>query len=829
MKDRPDSLTEILLEGDPDGVIVFNRHGIIFDLNSRYAARFGLSKQEMLGLCIWDFFPAEVAERRKEMVERVFSTQEPFHAVDEREGTWNDFTIYPLFNDYGYVPKVAVLAFDITRLKKLFNELSFTKSAIENSISPIAITDSREIIFGVNPAFVYLWGYADKEEIIGKNAHEFWLHPFKTAEVIKQIKTCGFWSGNLTGIKKNGTLFHVLASASSITDNDHKYQGIVSSFTDLTSFEKIRAEKDEIKHEFEYFLEILQEGIWRLDKGGNTTYLNSRMAEMLGSTKQALLNYPPGEYMTEAGKRKFQKLFKHVKQGEKCEFDFTFRKDNMQKVDTLARLFPLYDKNGQFDGALASFIDITARRDKEKALEKSEKKYRELVSSIMHEVILTYDSGFKITYINKAIVKSLDYYPGELIGQSVLNLFFQEDLASIQKRFRERQKGLPETYEQRFKTKGGHESWGLVSVTPLFDEAENFNGAFALITDISRCKRAEDSLKAIYEQTGEGIMFHDRQGNILAANPYMCALTGYTEIELKKMHPLDLVQEWKKDDVENEFDSLDKNKEFFTEHELLCKNGKIMVSEIYYKKLRDNLIIGMHRDITDRKKNEEQKKDIERIMRHDLKGILNNLKALPALIKKEAPLTHKQNNLLDIIDKSGRNMISIIDNHMSVSQIERNQYRLEKTDLDVPELIAEILVNYSPIIKAKSLQVVHKVNGKTNENEKIKISADNSLCQVMLNNLICNAIEAAPEQQGRVEIQTSQGSKGISIRIENDGAISEEIRDRFGEKYVTDKSMGTGVGVYSARLIAMAHGGSFQWDSNQEKTQIELVFPDNLK
>jgi len=825
MKDnRPISLTEILLEGNLDGVIVFNRRGTISDLNSKYAARFKLSKQEMLGRCIWDLFPGEVAERRKKMVEQVFSTQEPFHAIDEREGIWNDFTIYPLFDDSGCVHKVAVLARDITRLKKLFSELNFTRSAFKNSICPLAITDSREIIFGVNPAFVTLWGYADEEEILGRSAPEFWLHPFITAKVIEQIKTCGSWSGNLTGIKKNGTLFSVLASASSITDEDGIYQGIVSSFTDMTQLERLRLEKDEIEHEFEYFLEILQEGIWRIDREENTTYLNSRMTEILGSNRREIICHPPDKFMAKDDKERFRAIFKNIRQGEKCEFDFTFYKDNTQKVNTLARLFPLYNRNGQFDGALASFIDITTRRNKEKALEKSEKKYRELVSS-MHEVILTYDSEYKITYINNAVSNFLGYHPQEILGKSILLFLFEKDRSDTQKRLRKRQKGLPETYEQRFKTMEGHEAWGLVSVTPMFDETENFRGAFALITDISRRKQAEDSLKTIYEQAGEGFMFHDRQGNILAANPYMCELIGYTESELKTMHPLNLVREWEKRDVANEFDSLDKNNEFFTEHELLRKDKKTIVSEIYAKKLRENLIVGLHRDITDRKRTEQQKKDLERIMRHDLKGILNNLKALPALIKNEAPLTRKQNNLLDIIDKSGRNMIGIIDNHMSVFQIERNQYHLKKTDLNVTELIKEILVNYSSIIKTKDLQVVHKVNGELAADEKIKICADGSLCHVMLNNLICNAIEAAPEPRGRVDIHTYQDNKAVSIRIENDGAIPEEIRTRFGEKYVTGKRMGTGVGVYSARLIAMVHGGTFSWDSTREKTRIELTLP----
>ena len=50
--------------------------------------------------------------------------------------------------------------------------------------------------------------------------------------------------------------------------------------------------------------------------------------------------------------------------------------------------------------------------------------------------------------------------------------------------------------------------------------------------------------------------------------------------------------------------------------------------------------------------------------------------------------------------------------------------------------------------------------------------------------------------------------KQARIVLTNQGAVPESIRERFFEKYVTaGKPKGTGLGAYSARRIALAHGG----------------------
>jgi signal transduction histidine kinase len=97
----------------------------------------------------------------------------------------------------------------------------------------------------------------------------------------------------------------------------------------------------------------------------------------------------------------------------------------------------------------------------------------------------------------------------------------------------------------------------------------------------------------------------------------------------------------------------------------------------------------------------------------------------------------------------------------------------------------------------------------------------------MLSNLIKNAVESI--EYGEVvyvcveETQSSQAK----ICIHNPGIIPEEIQKSFGQKYSTlGKISGTGLGVYSARLIANTMNGVFDWSTSREDgTYVYLYLP----
>ncbi|MFC6570168.1 ATP-binding protein [Pseudomonas brassicacearum] len=96
----------------------------------------------------------------------------------------------------------------------------------------------------------------------------------------------------------------------------------------------------------------------------------------------------------------------------------------------------------------------------------------------------------------------------------------------------------------------------------------------------------------------------------------------------------------------------------------------------------------------------------------------------------------------------------------------------------------------------------------------------------LLNNLLKNACEAAPDKS-RVRL-TLTSADPIELVMENQPAVPVAFRSRFFEKYAShSKSGGTGLGTYSAKLLAEAQQGSLELEVDDEAnlTRLRLQLP----
>jgi len=96
----------------------------------------------------------------------------------------------------------------------------------------------------------------------------------------------------------------------------------------------------------------------------------------------------------------------------------------------------------------------------------------------------------------------------------------------------------------------------------------------------------------------------------------------------------------------------------------------------------------------------------------------------------------------------------------------------------------------------------------------------------MFTNILKNALEASPDKK-TVTITCIFTEKDLHIIVHNHGIVPESIRHNFFEKYITyGKSSGTGLGTYSAKLIAEAHGGQISFStSEKDGTTVIISLP----
>jgi PAS domain S-box-containing protein len=125
-----------------------------------------------------------------------------------------------------------------TALKRQRHELHIKNHAIQTSINGIMITDLDCEITYVNPAFMKMWGYDREEEILKKDCLPF----LGIKDFCVLLKSPGEPKGGqneFTAVRKNGSTFEIVVSASRIHDEKLQPVGIMAYFIDVTERKRL--------------------------------------------------------------------------------------------------------------------------------------------------------------------------------------------------------------------------------------------------------------------------------------------------------------------------------------------------------------------------------------------------------------------------------------------------------------------------------------------------------------------------------------------------------------------------------------------------------------
>jgi len=218
------------------------------------------------------------------------------------------------------------------------------------------------------------------------------------------------------------------------------------------------------------------------------------------------------------------------------------------------------------------------------------------------------------------------------------------------------------------------------------------------------------------------------------------------------------------------------------------------------------------------KQNEELKEaaslreDVDHIMRHDLKGPLGNIVGLSQIMLEDQDLDAEHVDDLTAIEESGYRILHMINLSLDLMKMERGVYPFQPVPVDLVKVVRKIITENKAIVQSKALKFVLTYGNRAiTDSDTLFAKGEEILTYSMLSNLLKNAVEASPEGETIVFALDMSESEGASITLQNKGVVPEEIRNRFFDKYVSvGKSGGTGLGTYSAKLIAETQGGTIQ-------------------
>lgn len=240
------------------------------------------------------------------------------------------------------------------------------------------------------------------------------------------------------------------------------------------------------------------------------------------------------------------------------------------------------------------------------------------------------------------------------------------------------------------------------------------------------------------------------------------------------------------------------------------------------------VLTGVMQDVSDSKRLEILRDDIERMTRHDLKNPLNSIIGLPAVILSDKEMPREEiDEYLQLIRQTGYKMLDMVNINLDLFKMEQGTYEFEPEPVDFAAMLRRFGLEAAGKLRAREVGLEVLLDGApAGERGRFVMLGQELPCWSMLWNLVENAIQASPKG-GTVTVRMTRRNGSGSVSISNRGAVPEAIRPRFFEKYVTSgKSGGTGLGTYSAKLIAETMGGDISLDtSDPGGTTVTVTLP----
>jgi len=168
----------------------------------------------------------------------------------------------------------------------------------------------------------------------------------------------------------------------------------------------------------------------------------------------------------------------------------------------------------------------------QRLLSESEGKFRRIIETAV-EGVWQMDDQLRTTFVNQRMAEMLGYSPDEMLGRSITSFVPAGELPDHEALIERRRKGNGDQYERRLIRKNGSIIWTFVSATADVDREGRFLGSFAMLSDITDRKLAEEALQESRERWENIIDFLpdatfviDREGRVIAWNRAIEEMTG---------------------------------------------------------------------------------------------------------------------------------------------------------------------------------------------------------------------------------------------------------------------------------------------------------------
>jgi PAS domain S-box-containing protein len=463
-----------------------------------------------------------------------------------------------------------------------------------------------------------------------------------------------------------------------------------------------------------------------------------------------------------------------------------------------------------------------------------EEHFRLLVETVRDYAIFMLDPAGFVASWNAGAQSIKGYTPQEIIGKHISVFYTEADRAAGRAAHlleRALAEGRVEDEGWRVR-KDGSRFWADVVITPLRDPGHRLVGFAKVTRDLSARKEAEEALRQSEERLrlmvssvhDYAIYMLDAEGRVATWNRGAEVIKGYREEEILGAHFSRFFTEMDRQAGKpaKELAAAAAVGRFEDEAWRVRKDGTRFWANVVISAVRDRSgrILGftkVTRDLTDRRRAEEERLHLAHtqealrlrdeflsIASHELRTPLTALQLQLEGLKHRLSGDPKNASKVEKAWRAGERLAALIDTILDVSRIATGRLQFKHEPFDLSEAVEDVVERFQDAAERErcDLSLVRK--------ESVFGVWDRVRVEQILTNLIANALKYAPGAPVEVGVERSGSVARVEVRDHGPGIAEDALPRIFGrfERAAPPGAGGLGVGLYVARQLAQAHGGT---------------------
>lgn len=858
------SLLHAIILNAPGSVVITNSEGVIEYVNPKFEEVTGYSKDEAIGqnprVLKSGFHNAEFYKNLWDtLLDGKTWTGELINKNKQGEIYYEYASISPIFDPTSNCVKYLAIKNDITNLKKdeikLLEQESLYKSIFENKLTANCLFDMDFNLLSSNSRFYEIFELDGSAKIDLRKFRNFITR--QDAELIDSYAKKRM-NGEINGFLKHdfkvklgsGVVKTVSASINKIENMDF----FMMVLEDTTAEEKLSRELMESEQKFRLITESAQDAIIMIGANGEITHWNPAAVKIFGfefeevKGKDLHMLLAPKKYLA-TFKEKF-KEFKETGEGQALnrivEME-AIRKDNTRIIVEIS-LSPLKIDTGW--GAVGILRDVTERIDSQRNLMIMARAFQNI-----KECVSVTDKDNNIIYVNKAFVETYGYSTDELYGKNVIQILRRTDDASIKKDsiYADTLKGDWHGEIMNYH-KNGTEIPVYLSTTCVKDDEGEIIALVGVATDmtdknhtISELEKAKSALQESEERLftyintiPDIVCFKDGEGRWLMANDADLKLfqlesvdyygktdielSNYTNVLYKKSFETCTISDeeaWAKGSLSTGtkiIPTIDSGIRIFDliKIPIFHKNGDRKglavigrdITEL--QKIADNLKIA--------KEKAEESDKLKTIflanMSHEIRTPMNAILGYSSILSEYDIAVEDQKEYLNIIQRSGKQLLNLIDDIIDISKIETKQLKLSMGKTKLKDIVKSVYDNFVTARLTYNRPETRLIVSSVMELDEQVLLTDGGRLLQILTNLVNNALKYS--KYGDIDLIysliTRHGKPFIEFKVKDYGVgihmdKQQIIFERFRQVEESNYRQGAGLGLSICKGLIDLLGG----------------------